>query len=82
MTLAFIAVSFPLLIPLMGGPDINMELVMLGFASGFVGCLLSPVHLCLVITREYFDASWGGIYRMLLPACAAIMVVAALIVLL
>ncbi len=82
VTLAFIAVSFPLLIPLMGGPDINMELVMLGFASGFVGCLLSPVHLCLVITREYFDASWGGIYRMLLPACAAIMVVAALIVLL
>ncbi|MEA3408793.1 MAG: DUF401 family protein [Candidatus Eisenbacteria bacterium] len=82
VTLAFIAVSFPLLIPLMGGPDINMELVMLGFASGFVGCLLSPVHLCLVITREYFGASWGGIYRMLLPACAAIMVVAALIVLL
>jgi integral membrane protein (TIGR00529 family) len=82
VTLAFIAVSFPLLIPLMGGPDINMELVMLGFASGFVGCLLSPVHLCLVITREYFGASWGGIYRMLLPACAVIMVVAALIVLL
>ncbi len=82
VTLAFIAVSFPLLIPLMGGPDINMELVMLGFAAGFVGCLLSPVHLCLVITREYFGASWGGIYRMLLPACAAIMVVAALIVIL
>ena len=82
VTLAFIAVSFPLLIPLMGGPDVNMELVMLGFAAGFVGCLLSPVHLCLVLTREYFGASWGGIYRMLLPACAAIMVVAALIVLL
>jgi integral membrane protein (TIGR00529 family) len=82
VTLAFIAVSFPLLIPLMGGADINMELVMLGFAAGFVGCLLSPVHLCLILTREYFGASWGGIYRMLLPACAAIMVVAALIVLL
>jgi hypothetical protein len=34
------------------------------------------------MTREYFGASWSGIYRMLLPACAAIMVVAALIVLL
>ena len=82
VTLAFIAVSFPLLVPLMGGPDVNMELVMLGFAAGFVGCLLSPVHLCLVLTREYFGAGWGGIYRMLLPSCAAIMVVAALIVLL
>ena len=81
VTLAYIGVCFPLLIPLMGSP-MNMELVMLAFVSGFVGCLLSPVHLCLVLTREYFGASWGGIYRMLLPSCAAIMAVAALIVLL
>ena len=81
VTLGYIAVCFPLLVPLMGTP-VNMELAMLGFVSGFVGCLLSPVHLCLIITREYFGATWGGIYRMLLPACAAIMVVAALIVLL
>jgi integral membrane protein (TIGR00529 family) len=81
VTLAYIGVCFPLLIPLMGSP-VNMELVMLAFVSGFVGCLLSPVHLCLVLTREYFGASWGGIYRMLLPSCAAIMVVAALLVLL
>jgi len=59
-----------------------MELVMLGFVSGFVGCLLSPVHLCVILTREYFHARWGGIYRMLLPSCAVIMVVAVLIVLL
>jgi integral membrane protein (TIGR00529 family) len=81
VTLAYIGVCFPLLIPLMGTP-VNMEFVMLAFVSGFVGCLLSPVHLCLVLTREYFGASWGGIYRMLLPSCAAIMVVAALLVLL
>jgi len=81
VTLAYIGVCFPLLIPLMGTPA-NMELVMLAFVSGFVGCLLSPVHLCLVLTREYFHATWGGIYRMMLPACAAIMVVATLIVLL
>jgi len=81
VTLAYIGVCFPLLIPLMGTPA-NMELVMLAFVSGFVGCLLSPVHLCLVITREYFHATWGGIYRMLLPSCAAIMAVAALTVLL
>jgi integral membrane protein (TIGR00529 family) len=81
VTLAYIGVCFPLLIPLMGSP-VNMQLVMLAFVSGFVGCLLSPVHLCLVLTREYFHATWGGIYRMLLPSCAAIMAVAVLIVLL
>ena len=56
VTLAFIAVSFPLLLPLMGGADVNMRLVMLAYASGFVGCLLSPVHLCLVLSRQYFKA--------------------------
>lgn len=82
VTLAYIGVSFPLLLPLLGGETVNMQLVMLAFVSGFVGCLLSPVHLCLVLTREYFEASLGGVYRLLLPACAIIMVVAVAMVLL
>lgn len=82
VTLAFIAVSFPLLLPLMGGDAVDMQLVMLAFVSGFVGCLLSPVHLCLVLTREYFGASLGRVYRLLIPACAILMAVAVAIVLL
>lgn len=82
VTLAFIAVSFPLLLPLMGGSDVDMSLVMFAFASGFVGCLLSPVHLCLVLTREYFRADLGRTYRMLLPPAVVIMVVAGLLLLL
>jgi hypothetical protein len=80
VTLAYIAVSFPLLLPLMGSP-VDMQLVMLAYVSGFVGVLLSPVHLCLVLTREYFHASLGGSYRLLILPCAIIMVVAFLIVL-
>jgi hypothetical protein len=26
------------------------------------------VHLCLALTRVYFKAEWGGIYRRLVPA--------------
>ncbi len=84
VTAAFVAVVFPLLIPLMivDGGGINMELVMLAFGSGFVGCLLSPVHLCLVLSREYFGASFGRVYRLLVPAVLIIMGVAVAIVLL
>ncbi len=83
VTAAFVAVTFPLLMPIiMRGGGIDMELVMLAFGSGFVGCLLSPVHLCLVLSREYFGASFGGIYRLLIPATLAIMAVAVAIVLL
>lgn len=81
VTLAYIAVSFPLLLPLMGGESVDMELVMLAYVSGFVGVLLSPVHLCLVLTREYFRASLGRSYRLLVVPCAVIMAVAVLIVL-
>jgi integral membrane protein (TIGR00529 family) len=83
-TVAFVAVTFPLLLPIMtmDGGSVDMELVMLAFASGFVGCLLSPVHLCLVLSREYFGAGLGGIYRLLIPATLVIMGVAVAIVLL
>ncbi len=81
VTLAYIAVSFPLLLPLMGGDSVDKEHVMLAYVSGIVGVLLSPVHLCLVLSREYFRASLGGSYRLLILPCVIIMAVATLIVL-
>ncbi len=82
VTLAFVAVTFPLLLPLMGGADVDLQLVMFAYGAGFVGCLLSPVHLCLVLTREYFRANFGTAYRMLLLPSALILAVATAIVLL
>lgn len=82
VTLAFIGVTFPLLLPLMGGADIDLTLVMFAFASGFVGCLLSPVHLCLVLSREYFRADLGRSYRMLILPSLTVMGVATALVLL
>jgi integral membrane protein (TIGR00529 family) len=81
VTMAFIGVAFPLLVPLMGGDSINMELVMFAFAFGFVGCMLSPVHLCNVLTREYFKADFGRSYRMLIVPSLIILAVATAIVL-
>jgi integral membrane protein (TIGR00529 family) len=82
VTLAYIAVAFPLLLPLMGGDNIDMTLVMFGYASGFVGVLLSPVHLCLVLSRGYFRANFGKSYRLLILPSLTIMAVAVIIVLL
>lgn len=82
VTMAFIGVAFPLLVPLLGGDSIDMELVMFAFAFGFVGCLLSPVHLCHVLTREYFKADFGRSYRMLIVPSLIILAVATAIVLL
>jgi hypothetical protein len=44
--------------------------------------LLSPLHLCLALTREYFDANWGPIYRRIVPSVALVVIAALGLVLL
>lgn len=35
------------------------------FGSGFAEVMLSPVHLCLVLTGEHFEADMARVYRRL-----------------
>jgi len=65
-TVGFVGSTFPLLISITGGAPVAE--ISLAFASGFIGVLLSPVHLCLVLTREYFKADLWGVYRKIIPA--------------
>jgi hypothetical protein len=68
LTIAYVGITFPLLMPLMGGDAPSLGLVSLAFAGGFAGVMLSPVHLCLLLTRDYFEADLGRVYRrMLVP---------------
>jgi integral membrane protein (TIGR00529 family) len=71
-TIAFVGTVFPILVMLirsMGAADIKLPLTILAFVSGFTGVMVSPVHLCLILSNEYFHASWAGVYRRLwLPA--------------
>jgi len=65
MTIAPIAIAFPILIPLFRKDPGFFNYMMLAFASGIAGDLLSPFHLCLVLTKNYFHADWKGIFRLL-----------------
>ena len=74
ITVAFIGVSVPLLIDFIapgGVPDGGLAMVT--FASGFMGVMTSPAHLCLVISRDYYHADLGKTYRhLVIPAAAVI----------
>lgn len=75
MTIAPIAIGFPILIPLFQNDPNFLNYMMLAFASGISGDLLSPFHLCLVLTRDYFKADLKGVYRLLwFPAVSIVMV--------
>jgi len=75
MTIAPIAIGFPILIPLFQSDPNFLNYMMLAFASGISGDLLSPFHLCLVLTRDYFKADLGGVYRLLWFPVASILIV-------
>lgn len=71
----YVAVAFPLLLGIYGDPGPSLGWYVLAFVSGLGGVLISPSHLCLALTREYFGAGWGQVYRRLLPASAGLVLV-------
>ncbi|MDD3803440.1 MAG: DUF401 family protein [bacterium] len=71
---AYVGIALPIAVPLIvsaGGVDFAR--LTLFYASGFAGVLLSPVHLCLSLTKEYYKANWGPIYRILAPSVIPIL---------
>lgn len=69
---AFVAISFPLLVPVIGTGTPDMVLLTFAYVSGFAGILLSPAHLCLALTADYFKAEMRDVYRILIWPVAAV----------
>jgi hypothetical protein len=78
IAVAFIGTSYPVLLSLFQTMQIESHLILpylvLAFCTGFAGVLLSPLHVCLIFTREYFHADFRLIYhRMWKPVMALIL---------
>jgi len=74
---ATVGICFPVLVPLIvKGSAIHYGLMAFAYAGGLFGVLLSPVHLCLVLSREYFKADFGRVYRGLFRLMAPLALVA------
>jgi integral membrane protein (TIGR00529 family) len=66
ITIAFVGATFPILISLIQAMDqvhLLLPYLMLALLSGFAGVLLSPLHLCLLLSNEYFKTSLLPMYR-------------------
>jgi integral membrane protein (TIGR00529 family) len=77
ITIAFVGTTFPILISMveaLGQSGLIVPYLMLAMASGFAGVLLSPLHLCLLLSNEYFNAPMESVYKYLwLPAVGLIL---------
>jgi uncharacterized protein len=63
VTIGPMGIGFPILIPLFQDDPNFLNYMMLAFAGGVAGDLLSPFHLCLILTKDYFGADLKGVYR-------------------
>ena len=73
ITTATVAITFPLLSVYIGTADqARISLEVLAFAGILCGLLLTPIHLCLALSCEYFDTSLGRILRYLVAPVAGI----------
>jgi len=77
ISLAFVGMTFPMLLPLIGGSNPDLPMLAFAFASGFAGMMFSPLHLCLVLTKDYFKADLWPIFRIMLIPEAIVVGVAA-----
>ena len=71
ITIGFVGSTFPLIVSIAGTPSAGT--VSFAFVAGFLGVLLSPLHVCLILTREYFKADLWGIYKFMIPGCIVIL---------
>ena len=79
ITIAFVGTTFPILISLiqtMGHGHLLLAYMMLALVSGFVGVLLSPLHLCLLLSNAYFKTTLAEVYRLLWQPCTILILAA------
>jgi hypothetical protein len=76
ITLAFVGATFPLIIGLVHGLGLESRLmayIVLGLFAGFSGTMLSPLHLCFVLTCQYFHVDLARAWRRLAVPGAVIL---------
>jgi len=77
IAIGFAGAAFPIVVGFISAGEISMQpmaALVLAFSMGYAGMMLSPVHLCFLLTVEYFSASLIKVYRYLLPCVLSVMV--------
>jgi len=75
LAVGFTGTSFPLVVGLMaseGSGLTPLATLVLAYGFGYAGMMLSPVHLCLLVTRDFFSGSMRRILRLIAPAVGVV----------
>ena len=71
----YVGAAFPIILGLIAEAGLQaymVPIIMLGLAAGQFGQLASPLHICLVVTCEYYNVDFAKIWRELSKALLAL----------
>lgn len=72
INVAFVGATFPLLLGLLHNLSMESQIVpylVVATFAGFTGVMISPIHICFVLTCNYFGADLGRTWRRLVAPC-------------
>ncbi|WP_147820923.1 DUF401 family protein [Salidesulfovibrio onnuriiensis] len=72
INVAFVGATFPLLIGVLQTLNMQDQLipyVVLGSFCGFAGVMISPIHICFILTCEYFGVNLAAAWRRVVVPC-------------
>ncbi|MBL8026345.1 MAG: DUF401 family protein [Fibrobacteres bacterium] len=75
IAVGFVGASFPVILGLIPDNGSYTAYIVLAYMSGYVGMMISPIHMCLVLTRNHFTGSrMGPLYSRLVLLCGSVFV--------
>ncbi len=71
ITIAFVGATFPLILGVVDqlGIQGNIPYVVLALFSGLAGVMVSPIHICFILTCEYFHTNIAKVWPSLFLPC-------------
>jgi hypothetical protein len=77
IAVGFVGTSFPIIVALVPSDGPLIAYVALAYAFGHLGQLISPLHLCYVVSNKYFKTTYAPVYREMLPSACILAVISA-----
>jgi len=76
INVAFVGATFPLLLALLETLGMQGQMIpylILATFAGFTGVMISPIHICLILTCQYFECDLAKTWRKLVAPCLVLM---------
>ncbi|MCX7787315.1 MAG: DUF401 family protein [Spirochaetes bacterium] len=71
ITVGYVGASYPVIFRLLGtdpSPGVLFSTIALTHTSGYLGMIFSPIHVCLIVTNEYFKTGlWESLRGLMRP---------------